>query len=66
MDVHTVANETATMDDDTRIELMDEAERLAVQTFGQGAELEHIETMFELLIWRRGQGLPDTGTTTLH
>lgn len=58
--------DTATMDDDTRHELMDEAERLALEAFGPEAEMEHIEAVFERLMWALQRGLPMGGATTVH
>ncbi|NYT25364.1 hypothetical protein H0A73_17325 [Alcaligenaceae bacterium] len=57
---------TAHMDDDTRHNLMDEAERLAIQAFGNTAELEHIEAVFERLALHWSWGLPAAGAVTVH
>lgn len=57
---------TAAMDDHTRHELMDEAERLALQVFGDYAEAEHIEAVFERLMWAWQHGLPAEGAVTVH
>lgn len=58
--------DTAVMDDDTRWELMDEAERLALEVFGEHAEMEHIEAVFERLAWNWRRGLPADGAVTVH
>jgi hypothetical protein len=58
--------ETAGMDEDTRHDLMDEAERLALQVFGEHAECEHIEAVFERLAWHWQRGLPADGAVTVH
>lgn len=54
------------MDEYTRHELMDEAERLALETFGPQAEAEHIEAVFERLELHWRWGLPTSGATTVH
>jgi len=57
---------TAHMDDDTRHNLMDEAENLAIQVFGEHAEREHIEGVFERLALHWRWGLPVAGAVTVH
>jgi len=49
----------AEMDESIRHDIMDKAERLALQTFSETAECEHIEAVFERLAlhWR---GCPPT------
>lgn len=54
------------MDENTRHYLMDEAERLALQIFGETAECEHIEAVFERLTLHWRWGLPADGATTVH
>lgn len=66
MDGAHMSAETAGMDDDTRHELMDQAERLALQVFGEYAECEHIEAVFERLTWHWWRGLPADGAVTVH
>ena len=57
-------SENMEMDTDTQHDLMDEAERLALQAFGQDAEAEHIEAVYEALAWNWQHGLP--GVVTIH
>jgi len=66
MDANHGRGDTAAMDTETRHELMDEAERLALQTFGECAEVEHIEAVFERLAWSWRRGLPADGAATVH
>lgn len=54
------------MNENTRHDLMDEAERLAVRIFGKTAESEHIEAVFERLALHWRWGLPFDGATTVH
>ena len=54
------------MDTNTRHALMDRAEQLALQTFGENAEAEHIEAVFERLVWNWQRGLPVDGAVTVH
>ncbi|WP_368641740.1 hypothetical protein ABRZ08_13045 [Castellaniella ginsengisoli] len=54
------------MDTETRHELMDEAERLAIDAFGENAEVEHIEAVFERLALHWRWGLPADGAVTVH
>jgi hypothetical protein len=60
------ADDARGMDDDTRCELMDEAERLALEAFGEHAECEHIEAVFERLALHWRWGLPADGAVTVH
>jgi len=60
------AGETAGMDEHTRYRLMDQAEELALQAFGSAAEVEHIEAVFERLLWAWQRGLPADGAATVH
>lgn len=57
---------TARMDEDQKIELMDEAERLAIEVFGQHAEREHIEAVYERLLANHQIGLGWAGAVTVH
>ncbi|WP_298016730.1 hypothetical protein [uncultured Castellaniella sp.] len=66
MDAHCGRGDTAAMDADTRHELMDEAERLALQAFGDYADASHIEAVFERLAWCWQHGLPADGAVTVH
>lgn len=66
MDALPRRGDTAAMDDDTRHELMDEAERLALDAFGEYAEVEHIEAVFERLALHWRWGLPADGAVTVH
>ena len=66
MDTHRGPGETADMDKCTRHELLDEAERLAIEAFGPHAEAEHIEAVFERLTLHWRWGLPAAGATTIH
>lgn len=66
MDAPRAPADTAGMDDDTRYTLMDEAERLALQVFGEHAQVEHIEAVFERLAWGWQRGLPADGAVTVH
>lgn len=66
MDTHHDTDKTASMDTHTRHELMDEAERLALETFGESAEVEHIEAVYERLALHWRWGLPADGATTIH
>lgn len=54
------------MDTNTRNALMAQAEELALQAFGENAEAEHIEAMFERLLWAWQRGLPADGAVTVH
>ena len=54
------------MDSTTRYALMDEAERLAIQAFGDHAEAEHIEAVFERLVWAWERGFGTDGAITVH
>jgi len=58
--------DTAGMDENTRHSLMSEAERLALEVFGENAEMEHIEAMFERLAWNWCRGLAADGAATVH
>lgn len=66
MDPHHSRGDTAGMDTETRHELMDEAERLAIDAFGENAEVEHIEAVFERLALHWRWGLPADGVVTVH
>lgn len=63
--LYVLAN-TAAMDENTRHDLMDEAERFALQIFGKTAECEHIQAVFERLALHWRWGLPFDGATTVH
>ena len=54
------------IDEYTRYALMDEAESLAIQAFGDHAEAEHIEAVFERLVWAWERGLGIDGAITVH
>ncbi|MGB3835904.1 hypothetical protein [Castellaniella sp.] len=54
------------MDTHTQNELMAKAERLALDTFGHHAEIEHIEAVFERLELHWRWGLPADGVVTIH
>ena len=54
------------MDEPTHHALMDEAERLAIEAFGPGAEVEHIEAVFERLTLHWRWGLSADGAVTVH
>jgi hypothetical protein len=58
--------DTVGMDENTRHSLMDQAERLALEIFGENAEAEHIEAVFERLAWNWCRGLTADGATTVH
>jgi hypothetical protein len=66
MDAPDGPGNTAGMDTQTRHSLMDQAERLALEVFGENAEAEHIEAVFERLAWNWCRGLPADGATTVH
>lgn len=66
MDASRAPGDAARMNSDTRHELMDEAERLALEAFGDGTEIEHIEAVFERLALHWRWGLPASGATTVH
>lgn len=66
IDEHAAAPHTARMDKDTREDLMDEAERLALQVFGEAAEREHIEAVFERLALHWRWGLSTASVATVH
>lgn len=66
MDAHQDVGDTAAMDKETRHELMDEAEALAIEAFGPHAECEHIEAVFERLVMHWRWGLPADGVVTVH
>ena len=59
-------NESIRIDEYTQRTLMDEAERLAIQAFGDYAEAEHIEAVYERLVWCWQRGMGDAGAVTIH
>jgi len=54
------------MNEETYHHLMDQAEHLALKTFGDTAECEHIVAVFERLALHWQWGLPVDGATTVH
>ena len=66
MDAATTYDDTARMDTHTRMELMDRAEELAFEAFGQDADVEHVKAVFDALARRWLSGLPADGVVTVH
>lgn len=58
--------DTMKMNEETYHHLMDQAEHLALKTFGDTAECEHIVAVFERLALHWQWGLPVDGATTVH
>lgn len=66
IDGQKAAQHTARMDTEIDYDVMDEAERLAIEAFGRHAEREHIEAVYERLLVLRQWGLPAAGAATVH